>query len=172
VTADDLIFGLPPILGNTPKLLILGSMPSVKSITYQQYYAHPQNAFWPIVAKLFGFTLSADYLENIATLKQQKVAVWDVLASCERKGSLDSAIVKTTEVVNPVAKLLINQPSIKTVALNGGAAYSIFRRHHKSLFDQDNLKIVQLPSSSPAHATLRLAQKQDTWQQLLEIANL
>lgn len=166
----SLIYGLPPILGAQPSLLILGSMPSVKSIAMQQYYAHPQNTFWRIMAQLLGFKLAESYRDNVAALTQNKVAVWDILAACERQGSLDSAIVSGTERLNPLNPLLMNNQSIITIGINGGAAYALFKRHHLSSLDVKRVKVVQLPSSSPAHAAMRLEQKQNAWRRLLELA--
>ncbi len=144
-------------------------MPSAKSIAQQQYYAHPQNVFWPIVSDLFQFELSQSYAENVLALTVNKIAVWDVLAQCERKGSLDSAIVRGTEVVNPIGELLEQSPGISMIGLNGGAAFALFNKMHKALLATVDLKVVKLPSTSPAHAAMNLVLKRQVWARLLEI---
>ena len=86
--------GFPPIIGGEPRILILGSMPGIKSLEAVEYYAHPQNAFWWIMAQLFELDLRADYPQRCRALIRAGVAVWDVLHDCERPGSLDSSIVR------------------------------------------------------------------------------
>ncbi len=144
-------------------------MPSVQSITHQQYYAHPQNAFWPVVSQLFNFELSDEYALNTAALLARQVAVWDVLAACERKGSLDSAIIAGSEVLNPINQLLAQHPSIKMIGLNGGAAFSLFNKYQVPLMNEHNYKLVKLPSTSPAHAAMSREQKTQAWRRMLEI---
>ena len=86
------ISSFPPIINNESKILILGSIPGVKSLEMQQYYAHPQNKFWKIIFELFNEKFSTDYDERIKILEKYHVALWDVIDTCERKGSLDSEI--------------------------------------------------------------------------------
>lgn len=169
ILSSDKIQGLPPIVGDGPSVLLLGSMPSVQSITHGQYYAHPQNAFWPLVSELFQFPLGKEYSENTEALKTKGVAVWDVLAACERKGSLDSAIISGTQVLNPIDQLLAKLPTIKVIGLNGSAAFSLFNKHQLPLLDEDVYKIVKLPSTSPAYAAMNRQQKQQVWARLLEM---
>ena len=106
------IVGFPPILGDRPRVLILGSMPSVASLKKHQYYGKPQNTFWRIMGELFGAGPDLPYEQRTELLAQQGVAVWDVLASCERPGSLDSAIKMQTATANDFAALLLEQPGI------------------------------------------------------------
>ena len=158
------ITGLPPVLPKRPRLLILGSMPGVASLTAQQYYANPQNAFWPIFLKLANADNSiTDYDARIAALKSAGVGLWDVLASCHRQGSLDSAI--ENEKANDIAALLLRHKSINAIALNGGKAFNSFRRHVKTPKARlENLQIFALTSTSPANAGKTLAQKLADWQ--------
>src|SRR5690242_8466973 len=92
MTTTDTLYGFPPILGDRARLLILGNAPSVLSLAHRQYYGNPRNAFWPIAGEVFGFDAGAPYDVRTAVLTAHGVAVWDVLRSCRRKGSLDSAI--------------------------------------------------------------------------------
>ena len=103
----------PPLLGGTPRVLVLGSMPSVASIEAGEYYAHPRNAFWPLMAELFGFDAQACYQDRVQALTASGVAVWDVLQSCVREGSLDASIDRASEVPNAFVALLRAQPSLQ-----------------------------------------------------------
>ena len=98
------VTGFPPIADNNAIILILGSMPSIKSLEQQQYYAHPRNSFWFIMTTLLGDKSDLDYAERKALLLHNKIALWDVLNTCQRKGSLDSSIKNETIVVNDFNK--------------------------------------------------------------------
>ena len=154
------ITGFPPILPREPKILILGSMPSAESMRRQQYYAHPQNAFWKIAGTLFGFAPDLPYRHRVAALRRANVALWDVLESCDRAGSLDTAIRRASEKPNAIAQILNEQTAIAAVFLNGKKADSLFRRHVKI---GARLPLVQLPSTSPANAQLSFEQKLAAW---------
>jgi hypoxanthine-DNA glycosylase len=159
--------GFPPLLGAHPKILILGSMPSVKSLENQQYYAHPRNAFWPIMSMLFNIDLDSNYDDRCHTLTNRGVAVWDVLKSCQRKGSLDSAIERDSIVVNNFVQLFADYPSIKQIYFNGGAAEQLFKKHvlHTLNKTSSSVLMFKLPSTSPAHAAMSLRQKTAVWQE-------
>jgi hypoxanthine-DNA glycosylase len=159
--------GFPPLLGAQPKILILGSMPSVKSLENQQYYAHPRNAFWPIMSTLFNIDLDSNYDDRCHTLTKRGVAVWDVLKSCQRKGSLDSAIERDSIVVNNFVQLFADFPSIKQIYFNGGAAEQLFKKHVLNTLNKtsSSLPMFKLPSTSPAHAAMTLRQKTAVWQE-------
>ena len=147
-----------------PRLLILGSMPGAASLARGEYYAHPQNGFWRVVAALTGAEADAPYSRRTAALRARGIALWDVLAECERPGSLDSAI--RNERRNDVAGLLERFPSIRAVGLNGGKALAVFRREvlpHLPPQRGANLHVAALPSTSPAHARMTLAQKREAW---------
>lgn len=162
-----MLTGLAPIIGKRPEILILGSMPSQSSLQKQQYYGHPRNAFWPLLARLLGVELTKDYDANVNFAIQNKVAIWDVIAQCERQGSLDSAIIKGTETLNPIIELLDNTPSIRAIGLNGGLAATLFSRHCRPYFDLASGVISHtLPSTSPANARINFDAKCKAWKVL------
>ncbi|NTS78261.1 DNA-deoxyinosine glycosylase [Catenovulum sp. SM1970] len=152
------------------KVLILGSMPGVKSLTEQQYYAHPRNAFWPIMAELFVFSKDLPYHERLSLLTRQKVALWDVLASCERKNSLDSDIVESSIEANDFNLFLAHHPEIKAIFFNGGKAWQSFKRYvqPQNLTLLAPIHLEQLPSTSPAHASIKMADKMKVWHQAIK----
>ena len=165
-------YSFPPLLGEKPTILILGSMPSVQSLKHQHYYAHPRNAFWPIMAKLFNFSTTLPYSERCSILAQHHIAVWDVLRACQRKGSLDSNIDKASIVFNDFNKFLQRYPSINRLYFNGAKAESLFNQAAPSLTDQFiAIPTQRLPSTSPAHAAMSFEQKLIVWRQALNIKN-
>ncbi|OOZ41154.1 DNA-deoxyinosine glycosylase [Solemya elarraichensis gill symbiont] len=158
----------PPLIGDQPKVLILGSMPGIKSLQEQQYYAHPRNAFWHIMGELFGAGFNLPYNQRLEILKQHHIALWDVLGYCEREGSLDSSIESGSEVPNAIPELLQEHHGIRRVLLNGGKAASAFRKHIlPSLPATHDYRIVQMPSTSPAHARMSQAEKLAVWREAL-----
>jgi len=169
VTEEPLIEGFPPISRPDARLLILGSMPGRESLAQHRYYAHPRNGFWPVVGKLFTLT-AIDYEQQVQQLMQNRVAVWDVLKACIRKGSLDSDIEGRTVVTNDFHRFYVNHPQIRRVFFNGAKAESIYRKHVLPGLDNASagLKLFRLPSTSPAHAALSLEQKTASWTALLE----
>lgn len=116
-----------PLLSTEPKVLILGTMPSVKSLEQQEYYGNRQNAFWKILFALFRHDFSTAYADRVALIQQYHLALWDVLQSCERKGSLDAAIKE--EQPNDIQQLLRNYPSIHTVVFSSQKAEQYFRKY-------------------------------------------
>lgn len=158
----------PPLLGKDPTCLILGSMPSVTSLQQQQYYAHPRNAFWPIMGAVFGFDAQVAYSARVKNLVTNGVAVWDVLQSCQRPGSLDSAIQRDSEIANDFDNFFMQQTSIKQVIFNGQAAAKIFNRHCSEIKKRfPNIGWYALPSTSPAYASKTVEEKRETWRQHL-----
>lgn len=153
-----------PIAGAQPKILILGSMPSVKSLEMGQYYAHQRNAFWRILFDLMGEELSGDYDKKQQLLKDHGIALWDVLKACERRGSLDSAI--RNEEPNDFEAFLKEHPSIERIVFNGGKAFSSFRRHVG--FAEGGMAYVQAPSTSPAHA-IPYGEKLEAWRKAISL---
>lgn len=156
--------GFAPILGEQPEILILGTMPSVASLQAQQYYGHPRNAFWKIMAELFGFDPAIPYALRVEQLKLEHVAVWDVIAACHRPGSLDSRIDAATVQPNDLLHLFHEQPNLKLLAFNGQAAAKLFKQFI-GFQDWPGEHIV-LPSTSPAHASMTHEQKLQQWRQI------
>lgn len=158
----------PPLARPEARVLILGSMPGEESLRQRQYYAYPHNLFWPIMGELFGAGRELDYDARAAALTAQGVAVWDVLKSCERAGSLDGSIVPHTEKPNDFRRFLAAHPRIGTVFFNGGKAQSAFTRHVLPRLGERaaRLRFVRLPSTSPAHAGLTRAAKLRAWRQV------
>jgi double-stranded uracil-DNA glycosylase len=153
-----------PISAPDAKILILGSMPGVASLEAGQYYAHPRNAFWPIMGALFGAGPDLPYAERVVWLMASGVAVWDVLQACEREGSLDSNI--RSEVSNDFAAFFRTHPSIRRIGLNGGKAAGAFRKH-AARQGPPLAEIVTLPSTSPAHAARSVDMKCALWKAAL-----
>lgn len=169
--------GFLPIFGESPAVLILGSMPSVKSLEQQQYYAHPQNAFWWIMSELLDFDPLEPYGVRAALLKQNKIAVWDVIKACHRPGSLDSAIDTSSIQANDFSALLGEKTSVKLVVFNGQAAQKIFKKHLLSNKAAESETVERgikqyagdflvMPSTSPANAATTRTMKLDRWRAL------
>ena len=156
------ISSFPPLIDNQSKILILGSIPGVKSLEKQQYYAHRQNKFWKIIFELFHEEFTEDYAERIAVLKKNNIALWDVIDSCERKGSLDSEI--KNEEANQIAELLEQYPNIQAIFCNGGKSY---KNLQKLLGENFKIPIYLLPSTSPLH-TISFERKFEDWKKILE----
>lgn len=159
------IASFAPAIPAAPRALVLGSMPGVASLKAGQYYGHPRNAFWPLMQALFGVPSSARYAARLAALGEIGIGLWDVLAECERAGSLDSAIAPTSIAVNDIAGLLAAHPELRVVALNGGTAARLFDRHVASSLGARlaSMRVLRLPSTSPAHAARSFAQKAEAW---------
>jgi hypoxanthine-DNA glycosylase len=124
--SSELLQGLPPIIADGARSLILGNMPSVMSLGAQEYYANPRNAFWRITGDIFGFDAAAPYDIRTAALTANGIAVWDVLRSCRRIGSLDSAIEPDSMVANDFRQFFDRHPQIRRVFFNGAAAEKNF----------------------------------------------
>jgi double-stranded uracil-DNA glycosylase len=151
----------PPIVSQQSKLLILGSMPGEASLKARQYYAHPRNAFWHIMGELFGAGPSLPYQERVAILQSIGVALWDSLQACTRPGSLDASIKE--EVANDFPALFAKYPNIIHVFFNGTKAERSFVRYAKPALYEDRHIFARLPSTSPAHAAMRLESKVLAW---------
>ena len=165
--------GFEPVVDGDCRVLVLGTMPGVASLQKQQYYGHPRNAFWPIMAALTEETLPEEYQARKLMLLRLGIALWDVCQSCEREGSLDSNIL--CEHPNQIVPLLKSTLSIHALAFNGQPAYRLFRRHiEKELIqwcitqDRAMYPLLHLPSTSPAYASMSFAQKLEQWMQLKE----
>ena len=153
--------GFPPIARSDARVLILGSLPGVRSIEAAEYYAHPRNAFWSIMAALTG-TLG-EYGQRCDSLMSSGIAVWDVLASSVRPGSLDANIDLDSAEVNDFAVFLREHPEIKRICFNGQKAAQIFRQHVLPTLTDPDLDLRTLPSTSPAHASMTSEAKLLHW---------
>lgn len=166
--------GFPPVARPDARLLILGSMPGAASLAAGQYYAHPRNAFWSIIGELSGAPAGSSYARRTAALCAARIALWDVIASCRRRGSLDAAIEHGSVQFNDFAHFFAHHPRIGCVAFNGGTAEALFRRHVlpglSARLRARTLRLVRLPSTSPAYAGLAPAGKRARWHQLLRQA--
>lgn len=166
--SSELLTGLAPIIGTRPRLLLLGSMPGSASLLEQRYYAHPRNLFWPFMQQLFGIPVELGYQQRCQWLTAQGIALWDVIARCERPGSLDSAIKKSSVICNAIPQLLEAEPQIRKICFNGAKAAEEFKRHLLPVLQhRSDIKYVQLPSSSPAHASQSTEQKLALWAKAL-----
>lgn len=186
-----------PLVGEHVHTLILGTMPGTASLAKQQYYAHQRNAFWPIMMAIVDQTpVDKTTLPSIKgyqylcqKLTKAGFAVWDVLQYCERQGSLDSNIVRQSEVANDIHTISKQHPELQTIAFNGQTAEKLFNRHISkvstsksnpsktgyqlphlplhTVLDTVQVSCTTLPSSSPAMASLTLEEKFTRWHQLL-----
>ncbi|MBX7432448.1 DNA-deoxyinosine glycosylase [Mycobacterium sp. Y57] len=156
------LHSFPPLIAPGAQILILGNMPGVASLAAQQYYAFGRNAFWRITGELFGFDPTGPYDARVAALTGAGVAVWDVLRSCRRIGSLDAAVEPDSMVANDFGALFTAHPTIAKVYFNGSAAQTNYRRlvrvEHAPAF-------TRLPSTSPAH-TMRFEDKLAAWREV------
>ena len=157
--------GFEPVVDADTRLLILGSLPGDASLKEGQYYGHPRNGFWRLIGEVIGADLPAlPYLDRLETLRARGIGLWDVIASADRPGSLDSAI-RNAEPAG-LNRLIADLPSLQAVAFNGGTASRLGRR---SLTAPPGLRLLDLPSSSPAHAR-PLAEKSAVWSTLKPFA--
>lgn len=162
---DTRIYSFSPIISSESKILILGSIPGVKSLEKQEYYAHPQNQFWKLLFEIFQEEFSMDYQHKLALLKKYNIALWDTIESCEREGSLDTKIKNETE--NQIPELLKNYPNIKAIFCNGQKSY---KNVIKLLGKDFELPIILMPSTSPLH-TISFDEKLMKWSNILEFLN-
>ena len=163
-TATHPLHAFPPLVDEHAHTLILGSMPGEASLQAGQYYAHPRNGFWPIVAEVLGFAADLPYPERCAALLARGCALWDVLATCERAGSLDADIRNGTP--NNFPAFFADNPRITRVFFNGSTAEGEFRRKvmpRLELGEGRPLTLCRLPSTSPAYAALPRAEKIAQW---------
>lgn len=170
-TKSSKLSSFPPATTAQARVLVLGSMPGVASLTAQQYYAHPRNDFWPIVGRLIDAPpdyAQQAYAERLQLALASGLAIWDVLRHCERPGSLDSAIVRTSEVANDLSGFVAAHPQLRAIALNGRTAEAAFRRHASCAVAQlrPDLAVLALPSTSPAHAARTRDDKLAAWRVL------
>lgn len=163
-TAKSIDKAFPPLENENARVLVLGSMPSQKSLELQQYYGHPQNAFWKIMAALTGVAHDAPYQQRSEALIGMGVSVWDTIASCHRPGSMDADIDASTITVNEFSGFIQRHQNLKRVLFNGQASAKTFHRHLGASYLADRgLESVVMPSTSPAYASMSLDKKQMIW---------
>jgi TDG/mug DNA glycosylase family protein len=159
--------GFPPVIGDGAQVLVLGSLPGVESIRLGQYYGHPRNALWRILGDVFDINPERSYSERCAAVLSRNIALWDVLASSVRPGSLDSAIDERTAKHNDFNGLLSGYPTIRAIGFNGQKARALFdKRVLKSLRARRIPELITLPSTSPAHAAMPYDEKLVQWRAL------
>jgi TDG/mug DNA glycosylase family protein len=142
------IYSFPPVIDEKARVLILGTAPSVKSLEFGQFYGHPQNYLWRIVYGLFGAGAPDDnYSNRLAFLKAHRLALWDVIESCEREGSLDMNI--RAVVPQKLPELIAEYPRLRCFAFNGAKAYDTFQKFYRNHESFQDIALLKLPSTSP-----------------------
>jgi len=165
--ADALLCGLAPVVGPGTQVLILGSFPGVQSLQLQQYYAHPRNHMWPLLAALWPEQPQPTaYAERCAWLLDRGLGLWDVYAACEREGSLDTSIRNAQ--LNDFVALKQQCPQLVAAAHNGGESF----RHAAKVQAVLALPSYRLPSSSPANASWSFERKLAGWREVMQQAGL
>jgi hypoxanthine-DNA glycosylase len=161
------IISFPAIATAEARILILGSMPGAASLQAGEYYAHPRNAFWHIMAAVLGFAPEVTYGDRISALQANGVALWDVLKACRRRGSLDSDIEPGSIEVNDFGTFFAAHPRVTRLCFNGGTAERLYQRFVPDILAGRDLHYTRLPSTSPAHAAMSFADKADAWRAAL-----
>jgi hypoxanthine-DNA glycosylase len=157
-----MLTGFPPIADSATQVLILGSFPGVASLKATQYYAHPRNQFWRLVGSALGEPLDAlPYDERVQRLLHHGIGLWDVLAACEREGSLDAAIRHANP--NDFASFRKHAPLVRKVVFNGKTS-----GRFEPVIQAAGYETLVLPSSSPANAILSFDQKLRFWREILK----
>jgi double-stranded uracil-DNA glycosylase len=152
-----LLTGFPPVLDRATRILVLGSFPGEASLAAQQYYAHPRNQFWRLLSALLDEDLvQQPYEQRLQRLKSHRIGLWDVIAACERQGSLDSAI--RSAQANDFAVLKQHCPALTRICFNGKTSGKFAPQ-----FAQAGFKTLVLPSSSPANAQWSFEEKLVEW---------
>ncbi len=159
--------GLAPVIGNDPKVLILGSFPSKMSLAAQLYYANPRNHFWPLMQVLFFLPDARATAENQAALIEHHIAVWDVIGSrAYQAGAMDRDIRDPR--MNDIPALIREHPTIRCIALNGGTAAECFSRISGTIPLTVPFVLMRLPSTSPANARYSFGQKLERWRVIMD----
>ena len=161
------IRSFPPVDNPDANVLILGSMPGEASLRAGEYYAHPRNHFWRLMAAIIALDPAAPYGQRIRALQSSGIALWDVLHSCTRVGSLDSNIDKASQVANDFAPFFARHIKITHVFFNGAAAEQLYRSRVLPVIKLRHIEYLRLPSSSPANASLTFERKLDAWKAIL-----
>ena len=160
------IFGLPEAVGPRPRLLILGSFPGRRSLELGEYYAHPRNQFWKLVAEICAFDRCLPYTSRLERLIGCGIGLWDSLHACEREGSLDASILAGSEVPNDLNELFLHQATIRAAAFNGQKSWDTFKKFILPTLPSeiiDRLALLPLPSTSPANTHHSYQEKLAAW---------
>ncbi len=152
--------GLPPVLGELPEVVILGSFPSQQSLMKKEYYGNPRNHFWHIIEVLFSLDRHLPYGVRTSWLMDHRIALWDVISTCSRKGSADTRI--RNPVFNDLAGFLAAFPTVRFIALNGCSA----GRYYRQLNITASVPAAVLPSTSPANTRFTLSEKVRRWEKV------
>jgi hypoxanthine-DNA glycosylase len=152
-----------PISDCSTEILILGSLPGEKSLAMHEYYAHPQNKFWRIIAAITNDETPVTYEDKLSMLITNKIGVWDVVREAKRIGSLDTNIVD--EVPNNVDGFISRHKNLKVIGFNGTKSMKLFDKYFKR---HEHLKYIHLPSSSPANARIKFDEICEKWRELLQ----
>lgn len=161
MTDNKRIQSFKPIVNDQTKVLILGTMPSIKSLEHQEYYGNKQNVFWKLLFTIFDQPYQESYTEKMILIRERGIGLWDVLQSCERKSSLDSDIIK--EQVNDIQGLIHEYPTIKTIAFSSQKARQYFTKY---IGEIEGVSLLTLPSPSGANARMTFKEKAEHWQEL------
>lgn len=164
--ANSTTKGFPPVAREDARVLVLGSLPSRRSVQAGEYYAHPRNAFWQIMREIAG--AAGDYRSRCRALQERGIALWDVLSSSVRPGSLDADIDLAYAVPNDFERFFADHAQVRLVCFNGRKAQAMFRRFVQPALSVERLEFALLPSTSPAHASMTMAAKLDTWRGIIE----
>lgn len=151
---------IDPVFDGNSKVLILGSFPSIKSREQKFFYGHPQNRFWKVISNITNEELPKTIEEKKRLLLKHNIAVWDVIKSCNIKGSSDSSI-ENVEINN--FNVILSKANIKMIYANGDKAYTLFRKYCSK-----DIEIIKLPSTSPANAKFSLEDLCYEWRKIEE----
>jgi len=164
------VHGFPPITIRSATILVLGTAPGKVSLRAEQYYAHPRNTFWKIVAELFQFDPTLPYHARVERLRLNGIAVWDVLQLCTRESSLDSDIDSDSVVPNDFVSFFKDHPGLHRVCFNGAKAEALYISHVQPHLGStcEDMEYVRLPSTSPANAGVPYNEKLRAWAAALE----
>lgn len=157
-----------PIAQTDATLLILGSMPGKASLHAGEYYAHPRNYFWRMMGALALLEPESPYAQRVQALKVARIAVWDVLHSCTRQGSLDANIDRDSQIPNDFQAFFAGHANITHVFFNGSAAEQIYLRNVLPGLYVQQIEYLRLPSTSPANASIPFERKLEAWKSILQ----
>lgn len=161
----ELITGFEPIADPKARVLIVGSLPSVLSIQKQEYYGNPRNAFWRVMGELVDAGPDKPYAMRAEILKRRGVAVWDVLRTAARHGSMDAAIAMDSAIANDFRGFYAEHPKLELICFNGMKAAELYERLvvPQGISTIGNIETKTMPSTSPAYASMTFAEKLDQW---------